>query len=194
VLDISANRLFKEKQMSKSPLAGAFTQNGAPEKKKNKKTGALLILAGVALTTSLGGVFAANITIASNGIEFGQGVAAVTTCDTTITSSIDQEYDNARTTFDVTRVTLSGIDVNNAACGGKTLKVSLLDSSGAAYCSIGGVDASSTLTLTSTAQNQSSDVIKVATGGTATDATVGINASADCAASGVGRVAITTSN
>lgn len=180
--------------MSKSPLAGAFTENGAPAKKKNKKVGALLILAGVALTTSLGGVFAANITIASNGIEFGQGVAAVTTCDDTISSSIEQEYDNGRTTFDVTRVTLSGIDINNSKCGGKTLKVSLLDSSGAAYCAIGGDDAVANLTLTSSVQNQGSDVIKIAAGGTATDATVGINASADCAASGVGRVTITTSN
>ena len=191
--------------MSKSPLAGAFTENGAPAKKKNKKTGALLILAGVALTTSLGGVFAANITISSSGIEFGQGVAAVNTCDTTINSAIEQEYDNARTTFDVTRITLSDIDLRDATaaagsrgCGGQVLKVSVLDSSGAAYCAIGNTspaDAEISHTLSSSATTSTSDVIRIAnSGSSAINGQVSITASADCAASGVGRVTITTSN
>jgi hypothetical protein len=190
--------------MSKSPLAGAFTENGAPAKKKNKKTGALLILAGVALTTSLGGVFAANITIASNGIEFGQGVAAVNTCDTTINSAIEQEYDNARTTFDVTRVTLSGIDLRDASatpgaggCGGQIIKVSVLNSSGTAYCAIGNSPADATIskTLSASSTTSTSDVIRIANSGSSeTNGQVSIDASADCAASGVGTVTITTSN
>ena len=52
--------------MSKSPLAGAFAEGSTPEKKKNKKGAALLIIAGIGLTASVGGVFAANsITINS---------------------------------------------------------------------------------------------------------------------------------
>jgi hypothetical protein len=179
--------------MSKSPLAGAFTETGAPAKKKNKKVGALLILAGVALTTSLGGVFAANITIASNGIEFGQGVAAVNTCDTQINSAIDQTYSNSSSTFDVSRVTLSDINTTSGACGGKTLHVSLLDSSGAGYCGIDGTDSPTALTLTGTAQDTSSDAITI-TAGSATQAVVRVTAAANCVASGVSKVTLTTSN
>ena len=178
--------------MSKSPLAGAFKENDAPAK-KNKKTGALIILAGVALTTSLGGVFAANITIASNGIEFGQGVAAVTTCDTAISSAVDQTYNNGASTFYVSRVTLTGINTTSGACGGKTLKVSLLDSSGAGYCDIAGADAVLDKTLTSTVSTSTSDVIRIATG-SETDAKVQIDASASCAAAGVDKVTLTTTN
>jgi len=186
--------------MSKSPLAGAFTENGAPEKKKNKKTGALLILAGVALTTTLGGVFAANITIASNGIEFGQGVAAVATCDTSITTSIEQSYDNGASTFNVSRVGLSNIDPT--ACAGKKLHVTLLNSSGTAICDIAGTDSASSPSFgaassgVSTATDSSADVITFPSTAvsSATEYRTGITSAASCAAAGVSKVTLTTSN
>jgi hypothetical protein len=185
--------------MSKSPLAGAFTETGAPAKKKNKKVGALLILAGVALTTSLGGVFAANITINSNGIEFGQGVATVGTCDQTINTSIEQSFDN--TTFNVTRVGLSNIDPS--ACAGKELHVALLNSSGTAICGIAGTDAAVSPSFgtangsgVSNASDATSDVIRFPSSAvsSATEYTAGVTASASCAAAGVGKVTLTTSN
>jgi hypothetical protein len=186
--------------MSKSPLAGAFTENGAPEKKKNKKTGALLILAGVALTTSLGGVFAANITIASNGIEFGQGVATVTTCDTTINASIEQTFDNNNDAFYVGRIGLTNIDPEQ--CAGKKLHVTLLNSSGTAICDIAGTDSASSPSFgaessgVSTATDSSADVIAFPSP-QVTDATeyqIGITAAASCPAADVNKVTLTTSN
>jgi hypothetical protein len=122
---------YKEKQMSKSPLSGAFAGSSATTKKKNKKNGAILLISGIALATSIGGVFAANsITINSgSSIEFGQGVAATSTCDTDgITTSVTQEFVTG-TTFRVNDVVVASID--NTGCADKGLRVALLDSSNA---------------------------------------------------------------
>ncbi len=116
--------------MSKSPLSGAFSGSSEPAKKK-KKNGAILLIAGIALTSSIGGVFAANsITINSgSAIEFGQGVAATSTCDTDgITTSLSQEFVTG-TTFRVDDVTIASID--STGCAAKGLRVALLDSSNA---------------------------------------------------------------
>jgi hypothetical protein len=79
--------------MSKSPLSGAFAGSSRPAK-KNKKNGALLLISGIALATSIGGVFAANsITINSNAdIEFGQGVVEATSCVSALTFTVTQEF------------------------------------------------------------------------------------------------------
>lgn len=183
--------------MSKSPLSGAFNENGAPEKKKNKKTGALLILAGVALTTSLGGVFAANTTInLGSNIEFGQGTAATAVCDTSITANVEQSWSS--TTFTVSRVGLTGIDA--VACGGKTIKVALLDSSGAAICSINGAGTAASKSLGSAASNvytiadSTDDVITFAAGSAGNTVSYGVTPTGTCNAVSVDKVALTTSN
>jgi hypothetical protein len=114
--------------MSKSPLSGAFAESSATTKKKNKKNGAILLIAGIALTSSIGGVFAANSITINGGsdIEFGQGVAETSSCDTDgITAAISQELPSGTTTeFVVRDVTLTNID---AGCNGLDLVVSLLD-------------------------------------------------------------------
>jgi len=114
--------------MSKSPLSGAFAGSSEPAK-KNKKDGALLLISGIALATSIGGVFAANSITINSGtdIEFGQGVAATSSCEAALDASITQVYDNAAGVFEVGNVVVTGIA---ADCNGKTLKVTLLDSSG----------------------------------------------------------------
>ena len=179
--------------MSKSPLAGAFTENGAPEKKKNKKTGALLILAGVALTTSLGGVFAANTTINLGGnIEFGQGVAETVVCDDEITTSVEQSYTS--NTFQVTRVALTGVDVSSTSkCGGKTLKVSLLNSAGTAVCDIAGIDDAIDITLGATSVASTSDVVRFATVANRTDGSFSVTAASGCSAASVDKVTLSSS-
>ena len=150
--------------MSKSPLSGAFSGSSEPAKKK-KKNGAILLIAGIALTSSIGGVFAANsITIAN--VEFGQGVASTTSCDTGLTTAITQTY-NTGTTFRVNTVTVSNVDAT--ACDGKDLEVSLIKSSD-----------SSVLTMTT---------IRVATGTTS----YSWNAStASIDAADVGKIAVTS--
>jgi hypothetical protein len=116
--------------MSKSPLSGAFAGSSEPAK-KNKKNGALLLISGIALATSIGGVFAANtITINSgNAIEFGQGTAAVSSCEAALTTSMTQVWDNANTKFEVGNVVVGGIA---ATCDEKTLEVKLLKTDGTA--------------------------------------------------------------
>lgn len=115
--------------MSKSPLSGAFSGSSEPAKKKNKKNGAILLISGIALATSIGGVFAANSITINGGsdIEFGQGVAATSTCDIDgIDAAISQELPAGSTTeFVVRSVDLTNID---AGCSGVDLVVSLLDS------------------------------------------------------------------
>jgi hypothetical protein len=100
--------------MSKSPLSGAFAGSSEPAK-KNKKNGALLLISGIALATSIGGVFAAG-TITINGtdeIEFGQGVAAVIACNNAATVSVNRVYDTDDDVFYVTTV-----DVEFTSAGG----------------------------------------------------------------------------
>jgi hypothetical protein len=121
--------------MSKSPLLGAFAGSSEPTK-KNKKNGALLLISGIALATSIGGVFAATSSININngsGIEFGQGIAATTVCTETATTSMTQEFvvddtdPNAVVTeFYVDEVTLE----TTTSCAGVNVIVSLLDEDG----------------------------------------------------------------
>jgi hypothetical protein len=113
--------------MSKSPLSGAFSGSSEPAKKK-KKNGAILLIAGIALTSSIGGVFAANsITLGTNNeIEFGQGVASTTVCDTSFTTSMTQALSGTSTNF-VARVVEIG-DIAAACQNTNDLRVQLLQS------------------------------------------------------------------
>ncbi|MFZ9360780.1 MAG: hypothetical protein ACO249_05575, partial [Candidatus Nanopelagicales bacterium] len=73
------------------------------------------------------GVFAANITIATGAIEFGQGVASATACDNTITVVPNSTFDG--TQFMVSSVELRGVDSSNSGCNGKTLTIKAISSS-----------------------------------------------------------------
>jgi hypothetical protein len=113
--------------MSKSPLSGAFSGSSEPAKKKNKKNGAILLIAGVALASSIGGVFAATSSIELNGdaaIEFGQGIAAVDVCSSTADVSMSQVFTSDEFYVDIVTVTF------NAGCDTKQATVTLIDSLG----------------------------------------------------------------
>ena len=115
--------------MSKSPLSGAFAGSSEPAK-KNKKNGALLLISGIALATSIGGVFAANSIVINSGadIEFGQGIAAASACDTDgIESAMSQLYVTGDT-FRVSEVELTGID--GTECSAATFRVALIGDDG----------------------------------------------------------------
>ena len=147
--------------MSKSPLSGAFAESSATTKKKNKKNGAILLIAGIALTSSIGGVFAANsITINSgSAIEFGQGVAATTSCESAITTSLTQSYVTG-TTFRVGNVVLSNVD--GANCDGKDLRVTLVDSSNAELTSttIRAVNGTTSYTWNASSASVTADTVR----------------------------------
>jgi hypothetical protein len=114
--------------MSKSPLSGAFSGSSEPAKKKNKKNGAILLIAGAALASSIGGVFAATSSITLNdseAIEFGQGIAAVDVCSSTAEVSMSQVFASDEFYVDIVTVTFA------ADCAGKQATVTLIDSLGA---------------------------------------------------------------
>lgn len=155
------------------------------KKNKTKRGFAYLAIAGGALAMSIGGVFAANSITVNSGstIEFGQGLASTSTCDSGLTAAITQSYDSTDSKFYVGTVVISGI--KDYDCAGKNIHVSLIGSSGT-ICSVDGTHTSGT--------NQ--DSFLIADGGTTTtndDITKTVTVAASCDAGTVSKVAITTS-
>jgi hypothetical protein len=159
-------------------------ENQPSKKKRNKPLIFALIGAG-ALAASVGGVFAANsITINSGGsIEFGQGLASTSTCDSGLTTAINQSYNASTAQFDATTVVVSGI--KDFSCAGKTLHVSLVNGSGT-VCSVDG-------THTTGANQDSFTIADAGTIGTNDDTSKTVTITSGCDASTITKVAITTS-
>ena len=118
--------------MSKSPLSGAFSGSSEPAKKKNKKNGAILLISGIALTSSIGGVFAAG-SITLNGtdeLEFGQGVAEVLVCNNAADVTVNQTYDTTDGEFYVTTVDVVFVSASGACDGLDATAGLVLDDAG----------------------------------------------------------------
>jgi hypothetical protein len=115
--------------------------------------GLALLLGGPIISTSL----AATLTISGTGnaaIEFGQGSQVAIGCDTTINTAVTEVWDSATTRFKIESIVLTNLDnrqtdtttiVNNQGCGGKALKITLIDT-GTSVMTIGNV-ANSPVTL-----------------------------------------------
>lgn len=125
-----------------TPLAHALPENPRPSSRhdrpapaRRRRKGLIpALIAIAALTALVGSGFAASVTINSgNAIEFGQGKNSVSACDSSATASLASAYDSSDT-----RVEVSGLTITNlaAACEGKYLRASLLDSSGAVLDSV----------------------------------------------------------
>jgi hypothetical protein len=119
----------------KSPLANRIGSNFGGGKPKRKRA-----LIGVALLLVLpyfGSTLAASVTISGTSeggaIEFGQGSQITVVCDSTIKTSIDEEWYPTSSIFRVKTITLSGINstaalnatTDNAGCGNKALTLKL---------------------------------------------------------------------
>ena len=144
----------------------------APKKRQNRI--AIFALIGVGtLAATVGGVFAANsIEINSGGtIEFGQGLASTSSCETALTTTLSQAYDIGGAMFEATEITISGID--DTACLNKTIHVSLIGDEDV-LCSVDGTG---------------SNAFTIASG----DTTKTITIADGCDASTVKKIAITTS-
>lgn len=99
--------------------------------------GIAFLLGGPIISTSL----AATLTINGTGnaaVEFGQGSQVAIGCDTSINTAITEAWDTATARFKVESIVLTNLDnrqtdtttvVNNQGCGGKALKISLIDTS-----------------------------------------------------------------
>jgi len=80
--------------------------------------------------------FAANITVGSGALEFGQGSQQAIACDLTVFISIGEEWhsqptptDSSAGFFRVKAVTISNLDLNS--CRGKKLRMRLISTAGA---------------------------------------------------------------
>lgn len=108
-----------------------FDNAATPRKKKNKNLKTLSGLATVAAIAVLGSTLAANISLGSSGIEFGQGVQTATACDSEITVAPTARFINAAGagTFYLSTVSLSGVD--GPSCQTKTFTLNAYNDSDA---------------------------------------------------------------
>ena len=97
----------------------------APRKSAPKKSNlkSLAGLATVAAVAVLGSTLAANISLGSSSIEFGQGVQTTAACDSSITITPKVTFVNgANPVFMLSTVSFSNLDASSTtACQGKTL-------------------------------------------------------------------------
>ena len=95
----------------------------------------MLGVAVVALVPFLMSTFAANVTVGSGALEFGQGSQQAIACDPTVYVSIGEEWysqptptDSSAGFFRVKAVTISNLDLNS--CRSKKLRMRLINTSG----------------------------------------------------------------
>jgi hypothetical protein len=89
----------------------------------------------VALVPFIMSTFAANVTVGSGALEFGQGSQQAIACDPTVFVSIGEEWhsqptptDSSAGFFRVKAVTISNLDLNS--CRGKKLRMRLINTTG----------------------------------------------------------------
>jgi hypothetical protein len=131
---------------------------------------------------------AATVTIngasGSGGIEFGQGSQITVVCDSTIRTSIDEEWYATGSIFRVKTITLSGINntsapnatTDNAGCGGKSLTLKLYASNTIVDIGTTAGENSTTFTIPAAGETSGNVATSGATGLTATS-TVGASES-----------------
>ena len=179
-----------------SPLSNRVNSRfGGSVNHRTKKiiAGLLIATIGPLVATTL----AASVTIGNGGnLEFGQGSQAAVACDSAITSAITETWYQTSTIFRVATISLTALDT--AACTGKSLKITLLGSTGTALI-VGSTSATSiTVALTNVAGSQSGGTLagntaSLSTTGTDNTLTVTLNAAINLDASTVYRVALETS-
>ena len=179
-----------------SPLAGRVSSNfGGSVNHRTKKiiAGLLIATIGPLVATTL----AASVSVGSGNLEFGQGSQAAVACDNAITSAITETWYQTSTIFRVATIVLTGLDTT--ACTGKSLKISLLGTSGTAL-TVGTSSATSiTVALTNTLGAQSGGTLAgntaslLLTTSTANTLTVTIDSGINLDAATVYRIALETS-
>lgn len=178
-----------------SPLTGRVSSNfGGSVNHRTKKiiAGLLIATIGPLVATTL----SASVTIGSGNLEFGQGSQAAVACDSAITSAITETWYQASTVFRVATISLTALDT--AACTGKSLKISLLGTSGTALTLGSTAETSITVALTNVAGAQSGGSLagstaSLSTTGTNNTLTVTVNTGVNLDAATVYRVALETS-
>ena len=132
-----------------------FENSSRPVRKKSSSSKVILGLAGIAAVALLGSTLAANISLNSGaGVEFGQGVALTTACDSDITSTPTATFANAAGGggFNFTTVAFTNV---SSACLGKTFTLKAYGDTSATPLNLA--------TVTSTAYNQATFVFTTST-------------------------------
>lgn len=102
----------------------------APLKQK-KSFRVILGITVMGVFAALGSTLAANITINSGPVEFGQGLAAAAACDGSISVTPRSSFTNAADTagtFYLSGITFTNIDTTTAGCRGKSFVINSYDS------------------------------------------------------------------
>lgn len=116
-----------------SPLSGKMNNGfaGIGSAKSKLMAG----IAVIALVPFLMSTFAANVTVGSGALEFGQGSQQAIACDPNVYISIGEEWhsqptptDSSAGFFRVKAVTISNLDL--ASCRGKKVRMRLIDTTG----------------------------------------------------------------
>jgi hypothetical protein len=141
----------------------------APKARKKKSNlRAFAGLASVAAIAVLGSTLAANITLGTGSLEFGQGIQVTAACDSDITVTPTATFTNAAGAgeFMLSTISFSGFNAatksNGVGCGGVTMSVNAYGDSAATPLQIattaGGVAVTTaTFALTSRTVGTSSD-------------------------------------
>lgn len=133
-----------------SPLSGPVNSGfGGVRKMKNK---ILLGVVTIAVVPFLLSTYAANVTVGSGPLEFGQGSEQAVACDPQVFLAMAEEWHNQPTAndgsagfFRVKSVTVSNLDLTQ--CHGKKLRIRLLNASGQEI-QIGGIQGATVLQAT----------------------------------------------
>ena len=120
--------------MLDSPLSGSVTQRRRAGSNTRKKV--ILGVAAVSVVPFLLSTFAASVTIGSGALEFGQGSQQAVACDQNVFIALGQEWhasptpdDSSNGFFRVRTATISNINLE--ACGGRKLRMRMIDGSSA---------------------------------------------------------------
>jgi hypothetical protein len=97
--------------------------------------GILLLVCGPIISTTLATTLTITGTNGRTAVEFGQGSQVAVGCDTTINTAVTEVWETTTTRFRVEKIVLSGLNlttvdtatVNDAGCGNKDLKISVVD-------------------------------------------------------------------
>ena len=101
-------------------------------KGKNKNKKRLLILVALVGVMGIGGVVAATSISINAGvpISLGAGYTTATTCDTDVTITAGQGYDEASSLYKVNAMNISTVNIASGACNNKVMQLAVVYTAG----------------------------------------------------------------
>ena len=152
----------------------------APRKSARKKSNlkSLAGLATVAAIAVLGSTLAANISLGSGTLEFGQGVQVTAACDSAITLTPKVSFTNTSGggTFFLSTVGFTGIDAQSGKCQGKTFSLSAYGDTSATPLQLATFNSSTAVTVATVGVSADGNSVTTTAGTVASAPTGGASA------------------